>query len=82
MIVADQTVNSTGGQNTPAHQDSEESPEHQHPHTLDEIQRRACRIHRRHGGVYGGYTLGDWLEAEHELEHEDDPAPNNRDRVH
>jgi hypothetical protein len=83
MIVADQTVNSNGRQNMPAQQDSEESPENQHPHTLDEIQRRACRIHSRHGAVYGGYTLEEWLEAEHELEHEEHPAPsNNKDRVH
>jgi hypothetical protein len=82
MIVADQNVNSTGGQNSPAHQDSEESPEHHHPHALDEIQRRACRIHRRHGGVCGGYTLEEWLEAEHELENEDNSSPGKKDRVH
>jgi hypothetical protein len=82
MIAANQTVNSTGGQNLSTHQDSEESPEYQHPHTLDEIQRRALKIHRRHGGVYGGYTLEEWLEAEHELEREDHPAPDKKDHVH
>lgn len=82
MIAADQTVNSTGGQITPPQQDSEENPEHQHPHTLDEVQRRAVRIHHRHGSVYGGYTLEEWLEAEHELEDEDEPVSHKRDRVH
>lgn len=38
-----------------------------HPPTLNEIQLRAYRVHYRHGGVFGGYTLDDWLEAEHEL---------------
>jgi Protein of unknown function (DUF2934) len=37
-----------------------------HPPTLDEIQLRAYRIHREHGGLQG-YTLDDWLEAEREL---------------
>jgi hypothetical protein len=35
--------------------------------TLEDIQRRAYRIHHEHGAVTGGYTLDDWLEAEHEL---------------
>ena len=35
--------------------------------TLNEIQIRACRIHQEHGAVYGGYSLDEWLEAEHEL---------------
>ena len=82
MIAANQTVNSNGGRITPERQDSEESPEHQQPHTLDEIWRRALRIHRRHGGVYGGYTLEEWLEAEHELEREDHSAPDKKDHVH
>lgn len=80
MIAADQTVNSTGGQTPPSHQDSEENPEH--PHTLDEVQRRAVRIHHRHGSIYGGYTLEEWLEAEHELDDEDQPRSGKRDRVH
>jgi hypothetical protein len=49
--------------------DSEKSPA-AHPTTLNEIQIRACRIHQEHGAVYGGYTLDDWLEAEHELDDE------------
>ena len=52
-----------------------------HPPTLDEIQREACRIHFEHGGVTGGYTLDDWLEAEHELEHKITPA-GKKDQVH
>jgi hypothetical protein len=82
MITANQTVNSNGGRISPERQESEEGPEYQHPHTLDEVQRRAVRIHRRHGGVYGGYTLEEWLEAEHELDHEDQPVPDKKDRVH
>jgi Protein of unknown function (DUF2934) len=38
--------------------------------SLNEIQVRAYRVHQRHGAVGGGYTLEDWLEAEHELEKE------------
>jgi len=41
-----------------------------HPPSLIDIQIRAYRIHQRHGAVYGGYTLDDWLEAEHELDEE------------
>lgn len=44
-----------------------------HP-TLNEIQIRAYKIHQQHGGLYGGYSLDDWLEAEHEL---DDELHNN-----
>ncbi len=40
--------------------------------TLNQIQIRANRVHQRHGAVGGGYTLEDWLEAEHELENERD----------
>jgi len=43
-----------------------------HPPTLDEIQLRAYRVHYQHGGVFGGYSLDDWLEAEHELTDDDD----------
>src|ERR1700722_12987114 len=39
-----------------------------HPTTLDDVQRRACEIHHKHGAVNGGYTLDEWLEAEHEME--------------
>jgi len=47
----------------------DESASHhsQHPPTLDEVQLQAYRVHHRHGGAFGGYTLDDWLEAEHEL---------------
>lgn len=38
--------------------------------SLNEIQIRAYRIHQRHGAIYGGYNLDEWLEAEHELEEE------------
>jgi hypothetical protein len=82
MIAANQIPNSAGAHNTPAQHHPEEIPENEHTHTLDEIQRRAFRIHRRHGGTYGGYTLEDWLEAEHELEKEDNSAPGSYDRVH
>jgi hypothetical protein len=75
MIATNQAANSAGAHNnTPAQNDPEE--------ITDEIQRRAFRIHRRHGGTYGGYTLEDWLEAEHELEKEDHPAPGVKDRIH
>jgi hypothetical protein len=38
--------------------------------TLDEIQKRAYRVHHDRGGIYGGYTLDEWLEAERELNNE------------
>jgi hypothetical protein len=60
--------------------ESEEGPEHEYWHHLDEIQRRACRIHRRHGAIYGGYTLEEWLEAEHELD--DERQRPAKDRIH
>lgn len=55
-----------------------------HPPTLEDVQRRACRIHHDHGAVNGGYTLDDWLEAEHELlEIEDvDGSVSENDSVH
>ena len=43
--------------------DFENTPDHEHFHSLNEIQRRACRIHQRHGAIYGGYTLEDWLRT-------------------
>jgi len=49
-----------------------------HPPTLDDVQRRARRIHHEHGGVTGGYTLDDWLEAEHELENTDGSGDENQ----
>ncbi len=54
---------------------------HSHPLTLNEIQLRACKIHFEHGGVCGGYTLDDWLEAERELAEEREPSRKN-DHVH
>jgi hypothetical protein len=60
----------------------ETDAKHQHTHTLNEVQRRAYQIHRRHGGIYGGYTLEDWLEAEHELDEEDDSQSRHKDRIH
>jgi hypothetical protein len=62
--------------------DSENAPKPQHTHNLNEIQRRAYRIHERHGGVYGGYTLEDWLEAEHELDEEDHSPSPKKDQIH
>ena len=53
----------------------------QNPPTLNDIQHRAYRIHREHGAVNGGYTLDDWLEAEHELVDEVTPA-DEEDQVH
>jgi len=41
-----------------------------HPPTLNAIQIRAYRIHQEHGAVYGGYSLDEWLQAEHELDDE------------
>jgi Protein of unknown function (DUF2934) len=82
MIAANQVPSSAGAHNTPAQHNPEETPENEHTHTLDEIQRRAFRIHRRHGGTYGGYTLEDWLEAEHELDREDHRAPDVKDHIH
>jgi len=60
----------------------ENSPKHEQSHSLNEIQRRAYRIHERHGGVYGGYTLEDWLEAEHELDEEDNSPSPKKDQIH
>jgi hypothetical protein len=54
---------------------------HHHPSTLEDIQHRACEIHHEHGAVNGGYTLDEWLEAEHELEETDGTDAGN-DRVH
>jgi hypothetical protein len=52
-----------------------------HPPTLDDVQRLARRIHHEHGGVTGGHTLDDWLEAEHELEDMDGSVSENN-QVH
>jgi len=52
-----------------------------HPPALEEICRRAFKIHREHGSVSNGYTLDDWLKAEHELEDEATPV-RRKDPVH
>ena len=52
-----------------------------HPPTLEDVQRRACEIHHEHGAVTGGYTLDEWLEAEHELGDSGGPNSENN-RVH
>jgi hypothetical protein len=52
-----------------------------HPPTLEDVQRRACEIHYEHGAVNGGYTLDEWLEAEHELE-DTDGLDSENNRVH
>jgi hypothetical protein len=62
--------------------DPETSPKRQHTHTLNEIQKRAYQVHQRHGGIYGGYTLEDWLEAEHELDEEDNSQSRHKGRIH
>jgi hypothetical protein len=51
-----------------------------HAPTLSEIQRRACKIHYERF-VSGGYTLDDWLKAEHELERQLTPS-GKKDQVH
>ena len=53
-----------------------------HPATLNEIQIRAYRIHQEHGAVYGGYSLDEWLEAEHELGQETRGSCAKTEKVH
>lgn len=57
-----------------------------HVPTLQDIQIRACVIHQRHGALTGGYSLDDWLEAEHELDEEqeqlEDEKPLKKERIH
>ena len=60
----------------------EKGPKHEHTHSLNEIQRRAYQVHERHDGIYGGYTLEDWLEAEHELDEEDNSPSPKKDQIH
>jgi hypothetical protein len=62
--------------------DPETDPKPRHTHNLNEVQRRAYQVHQRHGGVYGGYTLEDWLEAEHELDEEDSSPSTKKDQIH
>jgi len=57
------------------------SPEQDTWHRLNEIQRRACRLHHQHGATCGGYTLEEWLQAEHELD-EENKRPENNDHIH
>ena len=61
--------------------DTDEHPA-PHPPTLNEIQIRAYRIHQTHGAVYGGYSLEDWLEAEHELNEELRGSVKKDEQVH
>ena len=77
-----EVVNSELFQTTFTLRDPESSSKHEHTHTLNEVQRRAYRIHERHGGIYGGYTLEDWLEAEHELDDEDKSPSPKKDQIH
>jgi hypothetical protein len=69
-------------QTTVTLRDPETDSKPQHTHTLNEVQRRAYQVHQRHGGVYGGYTLEDWLEAEHELDEEDNSPSLKNDQIH
>lgn len=50
--------------------------------SLHDIQIRAYRIHQKHGGVYGGYTLDEWLEAERELDEEHRGERNKTEQLH
>lgn len=50
--------------------------------SLHDIQIRAYRIHQKHGAVYGGYTLDEWLEAEHELGEEHRGERNKKEQLH
>lgn len=50
--------------------------------SLHDIEIRAYRIHQKHGGVYGGYTLDEWLEAEHELDEEHRGERSKKEQVH
>lgn len=59
-----------------------ENPPLKHPPTLDEIQIRAYRAHRHHGGISGGYTLEEWLEAEHELNEERESDQRKEEQAH
>jgi len=60
----------------------ENNPKQEHTHSLNKIQRRAYQVHQRHGGIYGGYKLEDWLEAEHELDEEDNSPSRQKDQIH
>jgi hypothetical protein len=82
MSAINEVVVSVDLPTTPTLRDPEPSPKNLHVHTLNEIQRRAYEIHQRHGAIYGGYTLEDWLEAEHELDEEDNSQARKSDQIH
>jgi len=82
MSELDKVVSTNVIQATFTLRDPESNPNQQHTHTLNEVQRRAYQIHQRHGGIYGGYTLEDWLEAEHELDEEDNSPSPKKDQIH
>jgi len=67
------------GDSSDVHSEGARDGDHEHSGechpTLNEIQIRAYRVHREHGELGGGYTLDDWLEAEHELNDELKRAP-------
>lgn len=60
----------------------QDSPPPVHTPSLNEIQIRAYRIHQKHGAVNGGYTLDDWLEAEHELNDKPRDGRKKDEQVH
>jgi hypothetical protein len=66
---------------TSPEQHTEEGSEQKPRHQLDEIQSRARRLHHQHGATYGGYTLEEWLEAEHELD-EENKRPASKNHIH
>ncbi len=82
MNASNDSVTLVGFQATLTLRDPDRTPKHEHPHNLNEIQRRAYRIHQRHGGIYGGYTLEEWLEAEHELDEEQEGQSPKEDHIH
>jgi hypothetical protein len=63
-------------------QDHSEKPPTIHTPTLDDVQIRAYRLHQKHGAVYGGYTLDEWLEAERELNEEQQESQKRKDQRH
>jgi Protein of unknown function (DUF2934) len=81
MKEMNQVVSSNGFPTAFTLRNPETSPKSQHTHTSNEVQRRAYQVHRRHGGIYGGYTLEDWLEAEHELDDEDNSPSPKKDEI-
>jgi hypothetical protein len=82
MKESNEVVSTAVFQTTFTLRDPESNPKPQHTHTLSEVQKRAYRVHQRHGGIYGGYTLEDWLEAEHEIDEEDNSPSPKKDQTH